>query len=505
MTAGPTPVDRALAAIGTTFRLVRLYPSSHPAVIEAMRHIAATLPALAALGSVEWKLGPTGIWWNGVQVLPRNPQVAELAGLLFVRGARALMVHPGLTPENVLALYGVAMGTLPGDDATLGRLTVMAGRRKRGEAPPAEAPVPPPEVAAPAAEEEPAAATPAEVMGRRPTRAFRPDAMPPEVEARRLVTVLRTAEDGTARREAAERLRALAPEVVALREIVPVAEVLAGLDAALARTTEPQLMDAIAAAGGAIAEPATVDRMISRLGESRVPPAEREALVRAVGALGAVTAGRMIDAYLVAPADLREPYRAAARAAAERAIEPLAARLAEPSDEVVSAAAQFLGLTGSPAAVPHLAPLVRHGNEVVREAALLALAEIGGREIQRPAMPALKDESALVRTAAARAIAVGGDAAAATVLIRRLDQEEDEGVQAEILKAIGRLGAREGLEILARFAEPGGRLRRRSAFVRAAAIDGLGRLSGGEARALLELYRHDKEPEVQRAADSVLR
>ncbi len=504
MTAGPTPVDRALAAIGTTFRLVRLYPSSHPAVIEAMRHIAATLPALAALGSVEWKLGPTGIWWNGVQVLPRNPQVAELAGLLFVRGARVLMVHPGLTPENVLALYAVAMGTVPLDDATLGRLTLMTGRRKRGEAPP-EAAVPAPDVAAPAVAEEPAGATPAEVMGRRPTRAFRPDAMPPEVEARRLVTVLRTAKDQTARREAAERLRALAPEVVALREIVPVAEILAGLDAALAQTTAPELMDAIAAAGAAIADPASVDRMISRLGEPRVPPAEREALVRAVGALGAVTAGRMIDAFLVAPADLREPYRAAVRAAAERAIEPLAARLAEPSDEVVSAAAQFLGLTGSPAAMPHLAPLVRHGNEVVREAALLALAEIGGREIQRPAMPALKDESALVRTAAARAIAVGGDAGAATVLIRRLDQEEDEGVQAEILKAIGRLGAREGLEILARFAEPGGRLRRRSAFVRAAAIDGLGRLSGGEARALLELYRHDKEPEVQRAADSVLR
>ncbi|MGH8698472.1 MAG: HEAT repeat domain-containing protein, partial [Burkholderiales bacterium] len=183
----------------------------------------------------------------------------------------------------------------------------------------------------------------------------------------------------------------------------------------------------------------------------------------------------------------------------------LAPRLAESSDEAVATAAQFLGLTGSPEAVPHLTPLVRHANEVVREAALMALAEIGGREIQRPAIPALRDQSALVRTAAARALAVGGEAAAAPLLIRRLDQEEDEGVQAEILKAIGRLGAREGLEVLARFAEPGGRLRRRSAFVRAAAIDGLGRLSGGEARALLELYRHDKEPEVQRAAESMLR
>src|SRR3989454_5855111 len=32
-------VDRALGAIGTTFRLTRLYPPSHPAVLEAMRQI----------------------------------------------------------------------------------------------------------------------------------------------------------------------------------------------------------------------------------------------------------------------------------------------------------------------------------------------------------------------------------------------------------------------------------------------------------------------------------
>src|SRR2546427_9197700 len=45
---------------------------------------------------------------------------------------------------------------------------------------------------------------------------------------------------------------------------------------------------------------------------------------------------------------------------------------------------------------------------------------------------------------------------------RRLDQEPDEGVQAELLRAIGRLGAKEALEVLARHAEPGGRVNRRS-------------------------------------------
>jgi len=122
-------VDRALGAIGTTFRLTRLYPPSHPAVLEAMRHIATSLPALAGLGSVEWKIGATGLHWHGQHLLPRNTQVAELAGLLFARGIRAIQVNPGVTPEHWLGLFGVAVGNVAPDDAVLGRITVHLGRR----------------------------------------------------------------------------------------------------------------------------------------------------------------------------------------------------------------------------------------------------------------------------------------------------------------------------------------------------------------------------------------
>ena len=122
----------------------------------------------------------------------------------------------------------------------------------------------------------------------------------------------------------------------------------------------------------------------------------------------------------------------------------------------------------------------------------------------RPVNPFLKDESVLVRTAAARAIAAAGDAGATTVLVRRLEQEKDEGVLAALLKAVGQLGAKEALEVLARFAEPGGKTRR-TPFVRAAAIEGLARLDRVEAKALLELYARDKEPTVKRAAEASLR
>src|SRR6059036_2641650 len=122
-------VDRALGAIGTTFRLTRLYPPSHPAVAEALRQIAETLPTLAALGIVEWKVGVTGLHWQGQHLLPRNTQIAELAGLLYARGVRAVTLNPGMTPDQVLALFAVAMGTIPPDDPNLGRVGLALGRR----------------------------------------------------------------------------------------------------------------------------------------------------------------------------------------------------------------------------------------------------------------------------------------------------------------------------------------------------------------------------------------
>ncbi|HEV8510470.1 MAG TPA: HEAT repeat domain-containing protein [Gemmatimonadales bacterium] len=504
-------VDRALGAIGTTFRLTRLYPPSHPAVLEAMRQVTTALPGLAALGTVEWKIGATGLHWHGQHLLPRNTQVAELAGLLFARGIRAIQVNPGVTPEHWLGLFGVAVGNVAPDDALLGRITVLLGRRATqrlsasralGEVAAPSPPVqsPPPSVGAPAPPPQslPPLSPPLQ------SGVFRPNVLPADVEARRAITALQAATTAEEQRASIEQLRRLAPDVIALRDIGAVAEVVAGLDRSLGKIQDPAIQEAIGEVAGALADEAIVERMVTRLGEPRVPPAERAHLVRAVGALGAVSAGLVVDAYLHAAPELREAYRAAMREAGERTVELLQSQVESKVPEVVAAAAEFLGLSGSPQIAPLLINLTRHGDERVREAALLGLAELGGREISRPAMPALKDESVLVRTAAARAIAAAGDVGATTVLIRRLEQEKDEGVLAALLKAIGQLGATEALEVLAKFSEPGGKPRR-TPFVRAAAIEGLARLDRVEAKALLELYARDKEPTVKRAAEASLR
>ena len=532
-------VERALGAIGTTFRLTRLYPPSHPAVMEALRQIGETLPPLAALGTLEWKVGVTGLHWHGQHLLPRNAQIAQLAGLLYARGIRAVTLNPGMTPDHVLALFHVATGALPHDDATLGRITLALGRRSatrldRLRAPtPAEGvpavpaspeppvasaslpPAPPIPTAPPPTYPAPPPQSPAAVpaapsaesllASRRASAAFRPDVLPVDVEVKRAVAGLRTATTPEEQRVAVEKLHALAEQLIALHDVAIVADAIAALDRLLPTVQDPGVLGAIDKAALALSDRALVERLVHRLGESRVPTDELESVVTAVGALASVSMGLVIDAFVAAPAELRAPYRATIRAAADRAIEPLQGKLADAEPTVVAAAAEFLGVTGSPQAVSLLLPLLRHTSEYVREAALLGLAEAGGREIARPAMPALKDESVAVRSAAARAVAAGGDPSSSTVLIRRMEQEPDEGVQAELLRAIGRLGSKEALEVLAKYAEPGGMMHRRSPMVRAAAVDGLRYLTRPEARGLLELYSKDKEPAVRKAAEAALK
>jgi HEAT repeat protein len=75
---------------------------------------------------------------------------------------------------------------------------------------------------------------------------------------------------------------------------------------------------------------------------------------------------------------------------------------------------------------------------------------------------------------------------------------------AEVLRAIGRLGGPDALDALTRFAQPGALLRRRTPFVRSAAVSALGQLPGPEARALVEHYSHDREPAVRRAAQAAM-
>src|SRR2546425_10108412 len=58
-------LERALCAIATTFRLARLYPPTHQAVVESMHQVTAAVPGLAELGPVERRITATGPQWQG--------------------------------------------------------------------------------------------------------------------------------------------------------------------------------------------------------------------------------------------------------------------------------------------------------------------------------------------------------------------------------------------------------------------------------------------------------
>src|SRR2546422_4168543 len=127
--------------------------------------------------------------------------------------------------------------------------------------------------------------------------------------------------------------------------------------------SDQALLTAIGAAAETLADRATVTRMVGRLREPRVAPAEREALVAALGALAALSVEPVLHAYVGAPVDRREPYRAVIRRAGERALEALEAGLGDKDRAVVAAAAELVGLTGSPQAVALLVPLLRDASE----------------------------------------------------------------------------------------------------------------------------------------------
>src|SRR6184192_4003206 len=388
MAADTAGVDRALGAIGTTFRLMRLYPPSHPAVAEALRQIGEALPALAALGTVEWKVGVTGLHWHGQHLLPRNAQIAELAGLLYARGVRAVTLNPGMAPEHVLALFHVATGTVPPDDGTLGRITLTLGRRTSARLERLRTPTPAsgaPAIPEPSAESSPptavtteqstAAAAGALMAGKRASAAFRPDELPVDVEVKRAVTALGNAATTEEQAAAVDKLAALAPQLLGLHDVAIVADAIAALDRLLPTANDAKVVQAIDQAAVALSGRGLVERLVHRLGEARVPPEEREAVVTAVAALASLSMGLVLDAFIAAPVDLRAPYREAVRKAADRALEPLQGKLADPDAQVVAAAAEFVGLTGSPQAVALLIPLLRHASEFVREAAPARLGE----------------------------------------------------------------------------------------------------------------------------------
>src|SRR6266576_2677206 len=164
---------------------------------------------------------------------------------------------------------------------------------------------------------------------------------------------------------------------------------------------------------------------------------------------------------------------------------------------VVRNVAELAGELALEDAVPALAKQLDHDDERVRKALALALAKIGSSGAEEPLRRALRDKSPEVRMQAA--LGVGRKSSAlAMPLVAAMEEEEDEGVERELILALGRIGSASAVQALIKFAQPGGRLfGRRPAALRAMAVEALRLAATPAAIGTLEGLTDDGDKEVR--------
>ncbi len=171
---------------------------------------------------------------------------------------------------------------------------------------------------------------------------------------------------------------------------------------------------------------------------------------------------------------------------------------------VVRNAADLLGEMRVTDADAPLTELLEHDDERVRAAAASALAKLGTGVAAKGLRAALRDASPDVRERAASALGTQKGPRLASSLIKAIDREEDIRVLMAMLTALGQIGTPDAVEKLISIARPQGRLFKRKASLRTAAVHALAESKSALAVATLQELLRDKEKDVRGAAAWVL-
>jgi HEAT repeat protein len=172
---------------------------------------------------------------------------------------------------------------------------------------------------------------------------------------------------------------------------------------------------------------------------------------------------------------------------------------------VVRNVAELAGELALDEAVPALAQQLDHNDERVRKAVASALAKIGSSAAAEPLRRALRDKSPEVRMQAALGVGGRKSNALAMPLVVAMEEEEDPGVERELILALGRIGSTAAVQALIKFAQPGGRLfGRKPAALRATAVEALRLAATPAAIGTLEGLTDDGDKQVRAAAQSAL-
>jgi hypothetical protein len=491
-------IEAVLTEVGKVFRLCRFYPATHPTVQQAMADLSAALPALAALGEVELRIGPTGLALDTVMVTAKNPQMQEFAGLLYAQGYRAVLLSPGATAEEFATLVRATAGAAARSGSALGvvqqkpqlphiQLEQAASRKSTT--------VRPARTSAPAMH----AMDEGTSLSSRGTGVFRPNALPAEIEVSRLASLLEFATPEGARGPLT-RLAEVVAQLAEQRDFGALAVALKAVTRfqGSADATAAEAVQRVLAVG---VTDGTLAGMVGLVADAGASEERRQAAAEALGALGGRATPALFEAYLGAgEAAVRDAY-ARAVAAAPSAREYLVSRLASDHTEAVRAAVTLLGALGAVEAVSAVAPLARHADPALRRAAIGALARLGGAESARTVVAALKDADGGVRLEAADGVAGLGDRAFGPIVLARLKEEPDDAVVLALIEALGRLKEARAVPQLADLAKGvSGVFRRFPVAARVAAIRALVAVGTPDALAAVAPYKVDRNPDLKDAA-----
>lgn len=168
-------------------------------------------------------------------------------------------------------------------------------------------------------------------------------------------------------------------------------------------------------------------------------------------------------------------------------------------------AAELLGEMQAREAEPQLTELLRHGDDRVRRAATSALMRLGTARAMQAIQDALKDGAPAMRMQAAAALVTRKDVKTAATLVRALEEEKDDEVQAAFLLALGKLATPDAVQRLLKAAEPErGLFKKKSTAYRVAAVQGLGEARSAEAVEALKGLQSDRDEEIREAATFAL-
>lgn len=208
----------------------------------------------------------------------------------------------------------------------------------------------------------------------------------------------------------------------------------------------------------------------------------------------------VIDLLLAASNEARRRYLTALRELSA-GVTVLIHMLADPRWGTARSAALLLGELKAHDAERALLEVLHHDDERVRHAATTALMRLGTPGSTPAIERALKDSAPQMRMLAAAELVARRPESGSTVLLRALDDEEDDEVRAAFLLALGRLATPEAVERLIAAARPERWLfKRKRLGLRIAAVQALAAARTPAALDALRVLRDDRDDDVRSSA-----